>query len=697
MISRLSVNFLVKGGMAALGLVIIALLAVGAATSWQQLRSNAQTLRIVRVSEDAFTVFVNIRTDRSTTPRTWLADSPISADVKAYLTGLQSKEMPALQATIAQLHDIAFDGRDSLLPALEKSNQSLATLQAEYWAAVVLPRASRRTGLADDYIAAGNNLQEILEKISAQLLPQIKRDDALVAEMIELKQLAWMIRDTAGEASVMISRALGGIKLPADAKEEYTRRYGAAAALWSAMDDLVAGLGLPPSFTETLAGAKQRFFAADYVATRDRLLDQLLGGKPTEMTADQWSPYTVARLGETQKVAAAALGAAQDRATTLLDQAVARMVLLTALLAASLLISVGGILVMTRRVIGPLHVLRDAMLKLAGGDLTVDAPFADRDDEIGALARSFGVFKQSTADAARLTAEQEAANRARERRAGEIDRLVASFEAHVGDMVKVLANGSATLTATASAMTGTADQTNRQATIVASAAEQASEGVHTVASAADQLSSSIAEISRQVAQSASITGQAVQEARRTDTIVRALSDGAEKIGQVVGLISDIASQTNLLALNATIEAARAGDAGRGFAVVASEVKSLAKQTGRATEDISAQIGQIQASTKEAVDAIAGIAATIAEVSRIATSIAAAIEEQGAATADIARNVQQTARAATEVTENIGGVSRAANETGEAANDVLRAAGDLARQADSLSGEVGNFVGSVRAA
>jgi methyl-accepting chemotaxis protein len=697
MISRLSVNFLVKGGMAALGLMIIALLAVGAANSWQQLRTSEQTLRIVRVSEDAFTVFVNIRTDRSSTPRTWLADSPINADIKAYVTALQAKEMPALKATIAQLHDIAFDGRESLLPALEKSYQGLTALQAEYWAGVVLPRASRRTGLADDYIAAGNNLQDILEKISARLLPQIKRDDALVAEMIELKQLAWMIRDTAGEASVMISRALAGTRLPPDARAEYTRRNGGAAALWSAMDDLVAGLGLPQSVSDTLAGAKQRFFAADYVATRDRLLDELLGGKPTEMTADEWSPYTVSRLGETQKVAIAALGEAKARATSLFDQAVARMVLLVALLAASLLISVGGIALMTRRVIGPLHGLRDAMLKLAGGDLTIDAPFTDRHDEIGALARSFGVFRQSAHDAARLTAEQDAANRARERRAAEIDRLVAAFEAHVSDMVKALANGSATLTATARTMTGTADQTNRQATIVASAAEQASEGVQTVASAADQLSSSIAEISRQVAQSASITGQAVQDARRTDTIVRALSQGAEKIGQVVGLISNIASQTNLLALNATIEAARAGDAGRGFAVVASEVKSLAKQTGRATEDISAQIGQIQASTREAVDAIAGIAATIAEVSRIATAIAAAIEEQGAATADIARNVQQTARAATEVTENIGGVGRAATETGEAANHVLDAAGDLSRRAELLSGEVGNFVSSVRAA
>jgi methyl-accepting chemotaxis protein len=369
--------------------------------------------------------------------------------------------------------------------------------------------------------------------------------------------------------------------------------------------------------------------------------------------------------------------------------AVGGFILLVTLLAAWLI---------NRDITRSLGGLRNAMARLANGELGAEIPGSDRRDEVGAMAAAVLVFKNHMTETGRLRAAQETAKHqaAAEQKAA-LNQMVDGFESKVGRLVGMLSSGSTALEATARSLTATADQSNRQAAAVASAAEQASTGLHTVASASEELTASIGEISRQVAQSSKITGKAVDDAKRTDTIVRALAEGAEKIGAVVGLITNIASQTNLLALNATIEAARAGDAGKGFAVVASEVKSLANQTGKATEEIGTQITQIQSATKEAVDAIRGISATIEEVSAIATAIAAAVEEQGLATSEIARTVQQTAQAAQEVTTSINGVSQAASETGAAAGLVLASASDLSTHAERLATEANDFVAGVRAA
>ena len=351
-----------------------------------------------------------------------------------------------------------------------------------------------------------------------------------------------------------------------------------------------------------------------------------------------------------------------------------------------------------RDVLGALDRQKSRMQRIADGSIDQPVEETERGDEIGRMAETLEVLRQTAITARSLEAEQVASKQQAEHdKRQALVALADRFDASVGRLVGLMASGSTELETTAKSMSGTAERTNQRAAVVGSAATEASTRVQTVAAAAEELSSSITEISRQVAQSAAITSRAVETARHTDTTVRALADGAQQIEHVAELISSIAEQTNLLALNATIEAARAGEAGRGFAVVAAEVKSLASQTAEATKEIGTRIAQIQGATKEAVEAIQGITATIEEVSTIATTIGSAIEEQGAATAEIARNVTQTAQATKDVTSNIGAVSTAANETGAAAGLVLSAASNLSKQAEQLSGEVNTFLAGVRAA
>jgi methyl-accepting chemotaxis protein len=250
-----------------------------------------------------------------------------------------------------------------------------------------------------------------------------------------------------------------------------------------------------------------------------------------------------------------------------------------------------------------------------------------------------------------------------------------------------LASASEELTATSQQMSSNAEETSAQANVVSAGAEQVNKNLQTVATGSEEMSTSIKEIAKNAHESAKVATSAVKVAEDTNQIVSKLGDSSTEIGQVIKVITSIAQQTNLLALNATIEAARAGEAGKGFAVVANEVKELAKQTAKATEDISRKIEAIQGDTKSAVGAIAQISEVIKQVNDFSNTIATAVEEQNATTNEMARNVGEAAKGSGEITTNIGGVSDAAQSTTQGANDSLKAAEALAKMSNDLRGLV----------
>lgn len=273
--------------------------------------------------------------------------------------------------------------------------------------------------------------------------------------------------------------------------------------------------------------------------------------------------------------------------------------------------------------------------------------------------------------------------------------MIGNFETNVKGVIDQVAAAATEMEASSGTMKESAAAGAERATAAAAASEQAATNMQMIATATEEMTNSVDEISQRVGDSAKIANEAVVESARANEKIKGLADAAETIGSVIGLITDIAGQTNLLALNATIEAARAGEAGKGFAVVASEVKSLAAQTAKATEDISAQITAIQEASKEGVVAIDAITATIENINENAATIASAVEEQGAATQEISRNVQEAAKGMKEVTENVQSVNQIVTETGNVASQVLEAAGELAQQADQLGRESDNFLDHIR--
>jgi methyl-accepting chemotaxis protein len=260
----------------------------------------------------------------------------------------------------------------------------------------------------------------------------------------------------------------------------------------------------------------------------------------------------------------------------------------------------------------------------------------------------------------------------------------------VAENAQQVANASEEFSAASQQITSNSEETTAQANVVSTATEQVNRNLQTVATGAEEMSATIQDIAKNATESARVAGEAVKTAHATNATISKLGESSAEIGQVIKVITSIAQQTNLLALNATIEAARAGEAGKGFAVVANEVKELAKQTAKATEDISQKIAAIQTDTKGAVDAIATISAVINQLNDISSTIATAVEEQSATTNEMSRNVTEAAKGSTEISQNITGVAQAAQGTSSSAHESMKAAQSLAQMSTQLRGLVDQF-------
>ena len=697
MSNRLTVSALLKAVILATSCCMVAAISFNARDSWGRLQVAGRISVISDASANLFKAMHNLRTDRTTTSRLLDSDVPMEGETERFLRSLRDAELPAMAAALAALGEFEFAQQKTLVPELDRQFKALSSQQKEFWDAMSKPRASRPPTLPKQYMETGAALLDVLDKLSVALAADVNHQDATIDQLLAIKQAAWLLRNTGGEASLLVANGYQTGKFAPEARLAYTKYAGGVETAWKALELATSGMQLPPTLTSAMLATKTAYFEPAYLQLRDRVVTAIESGDKPELNMSQWTPYTVGRLVAAVKVAEASLDTAKEHSAVLYSSARNSLILQLALLAAAIAFTVGSMILVTRRVIKPLHTMRDAMLKVASGDLAVDSGYAARGDEIGALAGALDIFKQNAADKVRIEAQERNRSAATAARQQAIESYVGEFESLVRRTLNELGDASGQMRTTSAGLMSISCQTKERVQVAEHASGEASMSVETVAAASEELSASINDISQQAAHAAGIASRAVNEARQTDGTVQGLARSAGRIGEVVGLISSIAAQTNLLALNATIEAARAGEAGRGFAVVASEVKSLASQTARATEDISEQIADIQKVAVDAVDAIKTIGGIIGEVNEVAIAIAAAVEEQGSATQEIARSTQFAAHSTKNVSDNITGVKADADAAAAAADDVKRASETLETQSHQLGSQVTQFLGKIRAA
>jgi methyl-accepting chemotaxis protein len=685
LISQLTVRGFLLTAFAILAFMMVASLAWQGAASWSRHATLVDQAEFDHGANSFINGLFEVLMERLATNNALQAPAPADSAALAEIERRRKAVRENFDQGLAILKQRDFPNKQALTQGLDSALQKANDYRNQADGALKVPRDQRDENLRKTFIPVITDSVNAALKVWFSALYSTAKADPQLARLASIKEIGWRMRDTAGfERSNIASTIAAGTALAADRVAANAEVRSRVDLLWQQLLNLTQDADTHPAIRDAMRLAQERYFK-DFRLLNDEMRKLGESGGKYPVTAPQFVETTTPQLGTLLGVLYAAGTASEAHTKAAIDRSVREMVYIFGLMALGIAIAIGCSWAMIVRVVLPLRQMRDAMKKLAGGDLSIIVPGLERKDEIGAMANSVVVFRDAAVEKNRL--EEEAAERrseadaerrrnaeaqakAAEEQAAAVQALAAGLaQVSNGDLTVRLSDGftdtyrqirddfNATIERLRETIRSIADSTREvagTATEISSSTTNLSQRTEEQAASLEETAASMEEISETVKKNAENAHQANMFTNGTREVgnrggevvaqaVKAMSrieESSRKISDIIGVIDEIARQTNLLALNAAVEAARAGDAGRGFAVVASEVRSLAQRSSQAAKDIKDLITNSSSQVQEGVELVNKAGASLTEIVESIKKVAEIVSEIASASGEQATGINQ---------------------------------------------------------